>query len=598
MDYKKKYLKYKQKYLKLKGGRLCDICPTKGFNQHSGECWHDAFSMVMLFTDDLSDNIQNLFNIWLQNESLIDEYFVKTFLDESRKILLPPNIYDLSDELKDIIKTYIISLYERYKNEIQKNKYLILEQEKRRLIRTHSMSMSLQCVNYSFELAKINHIYKEKYDNKNLGGQTGYIYIIKSILNYIFSDNPNNNINMTEIGIHKFNFNKTFIKHMIGISNCILINIHLNNSGHVISCFKCNDKFYIYDDNRGEEYANEVIYSETDADRLNKSDIDQNTVYSYARSIQEFDWKSHLLQIFESDNNDEINDNLKLFVKRFGTYISTYNVTIESIVFFYPKNLSLEYYYDISLHINYSNEKSLKFWEQRLNYIIDNDIPIYVNILGLIKYIIIQLDTNVRNNDAFKNTVKHILIILLNKISERRIDINETDILHISIDMSLDNNFIKQLLSIPNINVNKPNFKSVYPIVYAITTENKEIIDLIINKSDFNINQQYIFGSILHALSDYESLQDIFKDLVENKRIDIFIVDQDNLTVIELMALNNNQNMFDYLYDYIIKNYDINIFNKKSYEQFILNINDDLDKTEEEKQYYINKIKTFVINLQ
>jgi hypothetical protein len=87
---------------------------------------------------------------------------------------------------KDIIKTYIISLYERYKNEIQKNKYLILEQEKRRLIRTHSMSMSLQCVNYSFELAKINHIYKEKYDNKNLGGQTGYIYIIKSILNYIF----------------------------------------------------------------------------------------------------------------------------------------------------------------------------------------------------------------------------------------------------------------------------------------------------------------------------------------------------------------------------------------------------------------------------
>lgn len=38
MDYKKKYLKYKQKYLTLKGGRLCDICPTKGFNQHSGEC--------------------------------------------------------------------------------------------------------------------------------------------------------------------------------------------------------------------------------------------------------------------------------------------------------------------------------------------------------------------------------------------------------------------------------------------------------------------------------------------------------------------------------------------------------------------------------
>ena len=83
MDYKRKYLKYKQKYLNLKGGKLCDICPLKGFNQHSGECWHDSFSMVILFTDDLSDNIQKVFNTWLQNESVIDTYFVNIFSDET-----------------------------------------------------------------------------------------------------------------------------------------------------------------------------------------------------------------------------------------------------------------------------------------------------------------------------------------------------------------------------------------------------------------------------------------------------------------------------------------------------------------------------------
>ena len=594
MDYKKKYLKYKQKYLNLKGGKLCDICPLKGFNQHSGECWHDSFSMVILFTDDLSDNIQTVFNTWLQDESVIDTYFVNIFSDETRKILLPPNINELSDEIKYIIKSYIISLYQRYKNEIKKYDLDKFEAEKRRLVRKHSKDMSLECINYSFELKKINHIYKDINHNTNRGGQTGYIYIIKCILNYIFSDISKNNINMTEIGIKSFNIDKTFIKSMISISNCILINIHLNNSGHVISCFKCKDKLYIYDDNRGEENANEIISIETEAGRLNIDEIDPNTVYLYARSIQEFDWKSHLLQIFESDNTSEINENLKLFIQRFGTYISSYDISIESIVFFYPEHKSLEYYYDIVLHANYSNEESVKFWVYRLNYIIDNDINIYGNILGFIKYITNTLERHVRNDEKLKILVENILRILLNKIIERHININETDILHISIDMRLDNNFIKQLLLLQNIDVNKPNFKNVYPIVYAITTENIEIIQLIINKPEFNINQQYNFGSLLHALSQYNSLNDIFVYIVENKNIDIFSVDQDNLTVIERVALNNNKTIFNYLYQYIITKYGNNIYDTTRYQNFIQEINYDFEGMEEEKQYYISMINTIV----
>ena len=74
IKYKNKYLKYKSKYLKLKGG-VCDKCPKKGFVQHHGECWHDAFSMAILFSDDLSEDIQYSFNNWMLDESQINNYF-------------------------------------------------------------------------------------------------------------------------------------------------------------------------------------------------------------------------------------------------------------------------------------------------------------------------------------------------------------------------------------------------------------------------------------------------------------------------------------------------------------------------------------------
>ena len=42
--YKNKYLKYKQKYF---NGGVCKNCAKVGFEQHRGECWHDAFSTIL-----------------------------------------------------------------------------------------------------------------------------------------------------------------------------------------------------------------------------------------------------------------------------------------------------------------------------------------------------------------------------------------------------------------------------------------------------------------------------------------------------------------------------------------------------------------------
>ena len=60
-SYKIKYLKYKKKYIDLKmtGGANC---AKFGFNQHSGECWHDSLSMIFCYCDGIGENIQEIFN--------------------------------------------------------------------------------------------------------------------------------------------------------------------------------------------------------------------------------------------------------------------------------------------------------------------------------------------------------------------------------------------------------------------------------------------------------------------------------------------------------------------------------------------------------
>jgi len=90
-----KYLKYKNKYLKLKGGSFeTPICTNQGFSQHLGECWHDALSMALLYSDGFKEETQPL----LYNNS-VEELIKYGMLKENNRWVHIPLIVNIKKEL-------------------------------------------------------------------------------------------------------------------------------------------------------------------------------------------------------------------------------------------------------------------------------------------------------------------------------------------------------------------------------------------------------------------------------------------------------------------------------------------------------------------
>ena len=106
--YKNKYLKYKQKYLE---GGDCTNCAKVGFEQHHSECWHDAFSTIMLFSDNFSEGIQKIFSPDFNAAMRIRRVTNNT--EMFPKYFLPPNISDSGDEFEkfcSFANTYLTNL--------------------------------------------------------------------------------------------------------------------------------------------------------------------------------------------------------------------------------------------------------------------------------------------------------------------------------------------------------------------------------------------------------------------------------------------------------------------------------------------------------
>ncbi len=191
MDYKNKYLKYKKKYLDLcqdilTYSRNSDIfleisehtnknkylslrdkylnifseehktkgynknkligganCPILGYYQHKGECWHDSLSMVLLYSDGLSEHIQTVFD----NNFNVDECI--KFAKKNPPFFIPKNIEDKDyDEFIQLSKKYISELQSRYINEKLPIKKLLDKLPIKTLFRRNSKSETLA----SFEL--------------------------------------------------------------------------------------------------------------------------------------------------------------------------------------------------------------------------------------------------------------------------------------------------------------------------------------------------------------------------------------------------------------------------------------------------------------
>ncbi len=94
MDYKDKYLKYKNKYNNLKSLLGGDNCLKFGFQQHSGECWHDSLGMLLMQSDLTKDafirSMQSI-NIDEVQAKLVDLFSPKNL--DKNAYLLPYTIY-------------------------------------------------------------------------------------------------------------------------------------------------------------------------------------------------------------------------------------------------------------------------------------------------------------------------------------------------------------------------------------------------------------------------------------------------------------------------------------------------------------------------
>ena len=154
--YKNKYLKYKQKY--LQGGE-CQNCAKVGFEQHHGECWHDSFSTIMLFSDDFSEGIQKIFSPDFDAAMRIRKVISRP--DVYPKYFLPPNISDTGpefDKFCGFANTYLTNLNKLYQNELKP-----LDK------RIDAEKLSLSCIAQSFNVNNINRIQEKKYDRYDHG---------------------------------------------------------------------------------------------------------------------------------------------------------------------------------------------------------------------------------------------------------------------------------------------------------------------------------------------------------------------------------------------------------------------------------------------
>lgn len=332
--YKAKYLKYKQKYLELKGGK---ICPNVGFHQHIGECWHDSYSMLMLYTDNISDNIQNVLENYTKSfesiEDLVEDILNFAENNENLKIYLPLNIdSSVYDKFKKYSRNYITNLFKRYLNEkLKLAKDVIVPKKKKAqemgLVRQASFRESLMCTSSVFNILNLNNLEKKEIDLINEAGlHEKNLYFITCLLNYylmnyILPDDlkrktpeeikeiPENyiynqfvNFNVvfdTKVGSKDLISRLTQIKETI--NNCDGINIGVlrynpklspegmfivneeYSLGHMLCMFTCDKKEYFFD-NEGIHLYKQLGGEGTEINTQNESLASLASVASVAES--------------------------------------------------------------------------------------------------------------------------------------------------------------------------------------------------------------------------------------------------------------------------------------------------------------------------
>jgi hypothetical protein len=376
MDYKQKYLKYKEKYIKLKNqiGGVCSTCPKWGYKQHLGECWHDAFTTILLYTDDLSEQLQEILD---DSNFDIDDIIEKT--KQNPKWFIPINIEDTDyDYFIKNAREYILNLKLRYDN--QKAEAIIIKPpkdprlrpvKKKQLIggvrpRRDSINESLKCSLAIYNISNINILRKNIFFYDSHGGYICHYYNILNIFNYFLLNYKKskddlykilNNTFIKNINLYKYeiSFDKLcniiedkIKKYLEMINETKSLSVNISNEylgGHAICYFICNNIQYFYDDNGvdgendpnpDESYDKKIKEKEKIKDDIKEAkdiindffQIDEPRQIEFKKNVKtqftKFNWKDILikslqdilendiseLKKIQSDNIEEINNKI------------------------------------------------------------------------------------------------------------------------------------------------------------------------------------------------------------------------------------------------------------------------------------------------
>jgi len=630
-DYYNKYIKYKNKYLNLlkdnkpligglekkeikakldviKAKYMQDYipftyCEKRGFKQHNGECWNDSIQTLFCFSDELKNQVQGrLFN--LSAEDIVELAFLK----ERDKYL--PYFYKNNEanlqRMKDKLIIYIKLLQQRlciyahdYQSINENEKVEIIPKScltnftcpvtdpiktlveppssnnlkeqppfvKPLFLRTDTKKIGIDVAIIGKEISRnIDFIRKSNIENeKDHGGNLIEYLILINLLSFVFVNDPYVLIIKTIFISQPDYFDIT--------NETVFIEIDSvgEKGAHSTGFFKCNNKLFYYDDNRGiiefnfikylEFYINYQSYDPV----INISilmtpffiNIKNNKYYKLLddEKLKEFDvGKNEIFKVtkFNIINKIKVNDQID--------YINKNAINLLEIELFNKTYQNIKKYIESGLDIN------LKYTDNQSN-ILQYIIAKGCNDIELIEYLIEEKKIDVNYKDVhgynliiyIKENTKQIYEYLINKGVDIKFKINiaEMNILQfIIVNGSDDIELIKYLIEDIKIDVNYIDKYGNTSLSY-LKVKDKKTFEYLVNKSSnlnhFNNNNDSTLNFLLLNMKDNLELAIYICTTFEKKltKIDIIKIintpNKKNEYLINELAKKNYINIFKYL---------------------------------------------------
>ena len=567
-SYEEKYLKYKSKYLDLKeylskmnGGVI--PCPKIGFHQHEGECWHDSLSTLLLFTDGISEDIQDIFNVKDISELQIHGKPIQQLSILDNKLIpvrfLPLNFQFEKDEdrkkLISYVKSYLSELYERYKNEkkptdVSKIKIATkadkkVQIDKKSFYRQESLDLSLMCVEGIFNIINHNNIYPKPYERDNHGGGDTHLLSTLNIISYFLLNKPKEQPNYF-LSVTKFDLENVFHqnKSVETIKNKLreMLNILDNTLCIEIGLYSIYDYYGLFTEEYTEnESVNTYFNSFEDklfrGNKIDPTDSEHSQCFFKCTGEEKY-YDNNGINSFQFNNNTNlfINFNWKNYLREIIEEILSM-ITEENKLDFFSKFSKM--YFDEQYGIKYKKTNKTRIYKfkliRKIEYIKENQInnlaenfDIYIN-----NYNNNNIQRIIKDSKFDKNNLN---IYLCTAINECNLEI--LSVLLTKPNISESFNLTSTNVYIPlNLVILNFSFKRLFnnKIKYGKITNSMEKIDLykryknkyiemfnkLMDHPDINIcfNNQEFGGdtSLLYAIN--ECNLEIVSKLLEHKDI-------------------------------------------------------------------------------